>query len=311
MSVVCMGEMLIDFVATTSGVSVGSAEGFIKAAGGAPANVAVAVARLGYHASFIGQVGDDPFGHFLADTLRQEGVKLDGLHFSPQARTALAFVSLGEDGERSFSFYRHPSADMLLTPEQVAPEHITPYRIFHFGSISMISEPSRSATYKALEIAVKAGLLVSYDPNLRLPLWDSAEQAREQILEGLSYADLVKMSEEELDFLSGGDVNALWRDTLNYIVVTHGEKGATLHTRTLSHFVPSFSVQAVDTTGAGDAFVAGLLTGILAHHDYPDRIKEILRFANAVGAMTTTQKGAIPALPTQAQAQAFLATQEE
>ncbi len=306
MSVVCMGELLIDFVAIESGVSVGDVSGFVKAAGGAPANVAVAVARLGYKAGFIGQVGDDPFGHFLAKTLEQESVQIDGLHFSQGARTALAFVSLGEDGERSFSFYRHPSADMLLRPEQISAEHITPFRIFHYGSISLIGEPSRSATLRALEIAVKSGLFISYDPNLRLALWENAEAAKEQMLMGLDYANLVKISEEELDFLADGDINKLWRSDLRYIVVTRGDKGAALYTRDLSYLVPSFAVEAIDTTGAGDAFVAGLLSGIIAHHDYQDRLPELVRFANAVGALTTLQKGAIPSLPTRAQVDEFI-----
>jgi fructokinase len=171
--VVACGELLIDFVSTESGVTLAEAPAFKKAAGGAPANVAVGLARLGYRAGFLGQVGDDDFGHFLADTLGQAGVDTNGLRFTGAARTALAFVSLRSDGERSFVFYRHPSADMLWRPEDVNAAYAGSTRIFHYGSISLIGEPSRSATLAALGYARNAGALISYDPNLRLALWDA------------------------------------------------------------------------------------------------------------------------------------------
>ncbi len=264
MSVVSLGELLIDFVALESGVTVGEASGFVKAPGGAPANVAVAIARLGMPSAFLGQVGDDPFGHFLADVLHKEGVDVSGLRFSDQARTALAFVSLRADGERSFMFYRHPSADMLMTPADVALDVIDRAKVFHFGSITMIGEPSRSATLAAVRRAQERDLLISYDPNLRLSLWPSAEAARAGMLIGFDYAHVVKISDEELEFLTGGqDVAALWRDNLRLIVVTHGAGGSTAHTRRESYHVPGFKVQAVDTTGAGDGFMAGLLVRLL------------------------------------------------
>src|SRR5512136_3126909 len=176
--VIACGELLIDFVSTESGVTLGQAPGFQKAPGGAPANVAVGVARLGYRAGFLGQVGDDDFGHFLAETVAEAGVDVGGLLFSPAARTALAFVSLRSDGERSFMFYRHPSADMLWRPEDVNREYVSSTRIFHHGSISLINEPSRSATLAAVEYARAGGALISYDPNLRLALWPSPDAAR-------------------------------------------------------------------------------------------------------------------------------------
>ncbi|MBZ0289254.1 MAG: hypothetical protein K8I30_16665, partial [Anaerolineae bacterium] len=168
MSVACFGELLIDFVALESGVTVGDASGFQKAPGGAPANVAVAVSRLGYSSAFLGQVGDDPFGHYLAGVLLADRVDITGLSFIPHARTALAFVSLAEGGERSFVFYRHPSADMLMRPENVALNVIDQHRIFHFGSITMINEPARSATLAGVQHASAKNMLISYDPNLRL-----------------------------------------------------------------------------------------------------------------------------------------------
>jgi fructokinase len=309
MSVVCLGELLIDFVALESGVSVGDASGFEKAPGGAPANVAVAIERLGDHSAFLGQVGDDPFGHYLHDVLKAEGVDVSGLRFSDAARTALAFVSLAAGGERSFVFYRHPSADMLMKPEDVALNVIDSAKIFHFGSITLISEPSRSATIKAAAYANDKGLIVSYDPNLRLALWENAEAARTGMISGLDYATIVKVSDEEVEFMTGGDdVTPLWRDNIQLIVVTQGAEGSTAYTRDAKIHAPSFAVNSVDTTGAGDGFVAGLLTSVLKNpNDYADKLGDILRFANGVGALTTTQRGAIPALPTRDQVTRFLA----
>jgi fructokinase len=302
-----MGEALIDFVSQEVGVKVGEASGYEKAPGGAPANVAVAVERLGNEAAFIGMVGDDPFGHFLKEVLEAEGVELSGLKFTPDARTALAFVSLADTGERSFTFYRLPSADMLLKPEDVALDVIDRGQIFHFGSITLISEPSRSATLAAARHALDAGKLISYDPNLRLALWASEESARAGMRAGLDYANIVKLSDEEVDFLAGGDVEALWRTRMTLIVVTHGAKGATAYTRQGKVEVPAFSVEPVDTTGAGDAFVAGLLVGIMERRDtYMTQLQAILQFANACGALTTTNRGAIPALPIRSQVDEYL-----
>lgn len=308
MSIACMGELLIDFVAIESGVTVGEASGFQKKPGGAPANVAVAVKRLGHGSAFITQLGNDPFGHYLAGVVEAEGVDISGIRFTDKARTPLAFVSLRADGERSFMFYRHPSADMLMEPKDVAHDVIDAHDIFHYGSITLIDEPVRSATLSAVEYARSRGKLISYDPNLRLALWPSADAARAGMLNGLDYAQIVKVSDEELEFLTGGsDVGPLWRDSLTLIIVTHGAEGASIYTRSGVHHSPGFRVQAVDTTGAGDGFVGGLLVRILEYgDDYPAHLPEIARFANAVGALATTQRGAIPALPTRETVEAFL-----
>lgn len=314
MRVVSFGELLIDFVSLEMGVTVGDASGFVKAPGGAPANVAVAVARLGYDSAFMGQVGDDPFGQHLADILDAESVNIDGLTFSETARTALAFVSNNDDGDRSFMFYRHPSADMLMTPDDVKTEVIDGSDIFHFGSITMIHEPSKSATFKAVQHALDNDKFVSYDPNLRLPLWENEEDAKAGMLGGFDYANLVKISEEELEFLTGGtNVAPLWRDSIEMICVTYGHKGAIIHLKDgtqIKH--DGYAVRATDTTGAGDAFVAGILIGILDHWgDYQAHLADILDFANGVGALTTKQKGAIPSLPPMEQVQAFIASRQK
>ena len=178
-AVITLGELLIDFVSTRAGVSLEEAPAFEKAAGGAPANVAVGTARLGVTSAFLGKVGEDAFGRFLARTLKENGVDISGLCFSREARTMLAFVSLQASGERDFEFYRSPSADILYTPEEVHTALLQQARVFHFGSISLISEPSRSATLYAVETARQAGALISYDPNLRLNLWADEHAARE------------------------------------------------------------------------------------------------------------------------------------
>ena len=308
MSVLSFGELLIDFVALEMGVTVGDASGFVKAPGGAPANVAAAVARLGYPSAFMGQVGDDPFGRYLAGVLAAEHVDIRGLTYSSEARTALAFVSNTADGDRSFMFYRHPSADMLMKPADVNAALIDSFAVFHHGSITFIREPAASALRLALELAQSSGKFISYDPNLRLPLWDSAEAAKAGMLAGLDTANLLKISDEELEFLTGGaDVGPLWRDSLEMICVTYGAKGAVAHLKDGTRIERGgYAVKATDTTGAGDAFVAAMLIGILENRtDWRARLPEILDFANAVGALTCLGKGAIPSLPTMAQARAF------
>lgn len=322
---ICFGELLIDFVPTVSGVSLIEAPAFQKAPGGAPANVAVGLSKLGVSSGFLGKVGEDAFGHFLAQTLRNEGVDISELRYSRQARTMLAFVSLRADGERDFMFYRHPSADMLYEPGEVPERYLQAGKLFHFGSISLISEPCRSATLRAVEIAARAGLLVSYDPNLRLNLWESAEAARQGMLLGWPYASVIKVSAEELAFLSGqalGEAPSLaelrraaqsiWHAGLELLVVTLGSQGSAWITRQSAGFAPGFSVKPVDTTGAGDGFVAGLLRGLLAQPgawNDPQSLPGICRFANAVGALTTTQRGAIPALPDLIRVQQFMKEQ--
>lgn len=304
---------MIDFVPTTNGVSLSEATTFIKAAGGAPANVAVGLARLGVSCGFMGQVGDDAFGHFLAHTLQENNVDTSELEFSSHARTALAFVSLKADGERDFMFYRHPSADMLYSPDQVNEEYIHSAQIFHFGSISLIDDPIRRATLFAIETAKKAGAVISYDPNLRLPLWRDAESAREGMMLGWKLANVIKVSDDEFDFL-GGDVKKLWHDDLRLLVITRGNDGCTfVMPQTFEVFktskVSGFKVESVDTTGAGDGFVAGLLSGLLTHPhavDDEETLRAICRRANAVGAITTTKRGAIPSLPTSDEVDRFL-----
>jgi fructokinase len=262
----------------------------------------------------MGKVGDDPFGQFLARTLADAGVDIGPLCFTDQARTALAFVSLRADGEREFMFYRHPSADMLFTPDEVDEAALRAAKALHYGSISLISEPSRSATLHAIATARVAGCLISCDPNLRLALWPDPGATRAGLQLAMREAQVIKLSDEELRFLTGSDDPAaarqqLWHDRLELMVVTLGATGCVYFTPDHEGVVVGFSVQAIDATGAGDGFVAGLLQGLIRDRSAardPQRLREICRLACAVGALATTERGAIPALPTLERVQHFL-----
>jgi len=306
--VVCFGEMLIDFVPTVGGVSLAEAPAFKKAPGGAPANVAVGVSRLGGSSAFIGKVGDDEFGRMLADILRLNNVDNSGMRFDHNARTALAFVTLRGDGEREFLFFRHPSADMLLLESELDKNLIQKAKIFHYGSISLIEEPCRSTQLVAMKIAKAAGSLLSYDPNLRLPLWPSEEAARKEIMSIWNLADVIKISEDEITFLTGGDdpydddvvLQKLFHPNLKLLVVSEGPNGCRYYTQEFKGRVGGVKVKPVDTTGAGDAFVSGLLNSLASDLTLlkdEKKLREALLFANACGAITVTERGAIPAMP--------------
>ncbi|KAK7278351.1 hypothetical protein RJT34_23379 [Clitoria ternatea] len=315
--VISFGEMLIDFVPDTSGVSLAESGAFIKAPGGAPANVACAISRLGGNAAFIGKVGDDEFGRMLVDILKKNNVNTDGVCFDTEARTALAFVTLRKDGEREFMFYRNPSADMLLKESDLNMGLIKQAKIFHYGSISLISEPCKSSHLAAMKAAKEGGVLLSYDPNVRLPLWPSPEAARSGIKSIWFEADFIKVSDDEVNFLTQGDpekeevVMSLWHDKLKLLLVTDGEKGCRYFTKNFKGRVNGFSVKAVDTTGAGDSFVGALLTAVARDtsiFEIEPKLREALTLANACGAICTTQKGAIPALPTAEEASKFISS---
>uniref|UniRef100_A0A7C8YZ79 fructokinase n=1 Tax=Opuntia streptacantha TaxID=393608 RepID=A0A7C8YZ79_OPUST len=310
-SVVSFGEMLIDFVPDEAGVSLAESTGFLKAPGGAPANVACAITKLGGTAAFIGKVGDDEFGKMLAEILKKNGVNVDGIRFDKDARTALAFVTLKKNGEREFMFYRNPSADMLLKESELHIDLIKKAKIFHYGSISLISEPCKSAHMAAMKAAKEAGVILSYDPNVRLPLWPSPDACRDGIKSIWNQADIIKVSDDEVAFLTKGDatkeevVKTLYHDNLKLLLVTDGEKGCRYFTKNFKGSVKGFSVKTVDTTGAGDAFVGCFLFSLAKDPSIlqdENKLKEALTLANACGAICTTQKGAIPALPTHAQA---------
>ncbi len=317
---ICLGELLIDFVSTLNGVTLRDAPGFKKAPGGAPANVAVGLAKLGIETYFTGKTGKDAFGDFLRMTLEKFDVNTRFLTTTTKAKTTLAFVSLTEEGERDFVFYRDPGADMLLDQSDINDQMFVGSGVFHFGSITMTHEPSNSATFKAIHLARKYGYLVSFDPNLRPALWKTLDEAREKMRSGLELSDIVKLNEEEAKFIA--EANNL-EQAINYIqksydlalvAITLGKEGSIILHRQKMIRVNGFSVHAVDTTGAGDGFVAGLISSLyMFWNDLRERknitddtIRYAGRRANAVGALTTLKKGAIPALPTQEEVEIFI-----
>ena len=318
MDLVCFGELLIDFVATATG-PLRAAPGFIKAAGGAPANVAVAAARLGCETAFIGAAGKDEFGSFLKDELEKNGIDVKGLQLSAEGATPLAFVSLKENAERDFLFYWRGTADHFMRPRRIPMQMVRSSRIFHYGSISLIHPVTRRATRVVLDTALESGkTLVSCDPNLRLNLWPSSSQARATILRTIKTANLVKINEEELRFLTLNKdlyrgIRSLSGVTEAALLVTRGPRGAAFRWRRVEGEVAGFAVEAIDTTGAGDGFVAGFLSRLLQS---PGNLRELapeaqtlaqwIRYANAVGALATTRRGAIPSFPAPAEVASLL-----
>ena len=312
--VVALGELLIDF--TPAGKSAAGHSLFEQNPGGAPANVLVALSRLGGTGGFIGKVGNDQFGGALKQVLDENGVETKGLVFENEANTTLAFVHLDETGDRSFSFYRKPGADIMLRPEEINYDLIDMAKIFHFGSLSLTDEPSRTATISAVEYGKSKGKIISYDPNWRPPLWRSNDAAKEGMLRGLQYADIVKLSEEELYFLTGSsDLDSgtvgLLASGISLVVVTLGAKGCYYRYGGGFGCLPGYRVDAVDTTGAGDGFVGALLYHIsrleCSVSQVPrEQLEGMLNFSNAVGALVTTKAGAIPAMPTLAEVQRFI-----
>jgi fructokinase len=304
--VTAMGELLVDF--TYSGTTESGQRLFESNPGGAPANVLVTVSKLGGTAAFLGKVGQDEFGQSLRATLHEHSVDTSGLIETPDYNTTLAFVSLGQGGERQFTFYRKHGADVHLTAEEVNYRTIEDAKVFHFGSVSLTQDPVRTATLKAAEFAKREGKLVSFDPNLRPMLWESMEEARELTVKCLQFADVLKVSEEELAFLSGSsDISTgLQEVNQNYdiplILVTLGERGSLVQFQGQVETVPASRVRAVDTTGAGDSFVGGMLYQLTQHGTELTSISMsdmvgFARFANAVGGLVATKRGAIPAIP--------------
>jgi fructokinase len=301
--VICLGEALIDFIPMDS-----TNLNYIKSPGGAPANVAVGLSRLGINTTFLGKVGDDVLGHFLRDVLKREGVWTDQLFFSKEVRTGVVFVTLTPNGERSFDFYINPSADRFLEESDINENVFKMSKILHFGSISLISEPSRSATIKAVKVAKENGLIVSYDPNLRLGLWESAEVAKETIVSMLAEVDVLKISEEELEFITGEtDIDqgavALAQYEIPLLFITLGAQGSYVFVNGEKAHVEAMKVDAVDTTGAGDAFVSGILYKLqkrgkgIMNVTLAEAV-EIAQFASISGGLAASTKGAMTALPT-------------
>ena len=304
--VVALGELLIDF--TENGKSAQGNPLFEANPGGAPCNVLSMLQKLGHACAFIGKLGDDMFGKMLRDTAEDVGIDTRALILDPAAHTTLAFVHTAENGDRDFSFYRDPGADMLLREDEIPEELIRSARIFHFGTLSMTHEGVRAATKKAVAIAKESGALISFDPNLRPPLWASLDEAKEQIAWGLSQCDVLKIADNELEFMTGETdfekgAAILRREYPNIKVlnVTAGADGSWSFHEGRIVFVDSFRLGGtIETTGAGDTFCACVLHYVLqngAEGLTEAQMREMLRYANAAAYLVTTKKGAIRSMP--------------
>lgn len=312
MDLIAIGELLIDFTPCRNEDGLF----FKQNAGGAPCNMLAMAQTLGTQTSFIGKVGEDQFGHFLKKTLEEKAVGTQGLILSKEAPTTLAFVHWDDAGDRSFSFYRKGSADVMLTRKEIDMDFIASARALHFGSLSFTDEPAKSAVLAAVEHAREKGLMITYDPNYRPPLWDSEVHAVTEMKRGLVYADVLKVSDEEARLLTGEAelepaAKALAAFGVKLVCITLGESGSYFYHSQGSGTVPGFKARVVDTTGAGDAFFGSLVHQILQSGKpvedlTPGEITEFFTYSNAVASLCIEGLGGIPSLPEVSQIEARL-----
>lgn len=304
LDVIALGELLIDF--TMSGESEQGNNMFEACPGGAPCNVLAMLNKLGRKTAFLGKVGTDQFGVLLKNTLDEVGIVTSNLQMDSEVNTTLAFVHTFPDGDREFSFYRNPGADMMLTEDEVDPEFLKQTKLFHFGTLSMTHEGVRKSTKKALDIAKENGLLISFDPNLRPPLWSSLDLAKEQMEYGFQFCDILKISDNEIQFVSGKED---YDEGIQYlqekyhiplILLTLGKDGSRAYYKDMRVERGGFKMNTIETTGAGDTFCGSALNYVLEYgldNLTEERLGEMLTFANAAAALITTKKGAIRSMP--------------
>ena len=304
--VISIGEALIDFIPNQKGCELKHVTGFERVVGGAPANVSAVVAKLGGKSNFISKLGEDAFGDHIIEILKDANVNTDYILRTDKANTGLAFVSLKEDGNRDFSFYRNPSSDMLLEESELKQEWFEDCYCLHFCSVDLIECPMKNTHKKAIEYALQNKSIISFDPNVKLPLWDSEESCRDAILEFLHLAHIVKISDEELEFITGYDTvdkakEVLFNGNVKLVLFTKGKDGAEAHTKDKIVKIPGNSVDVVDTTGAGDSFIGSFLFKLLQDNINiknldsisDEMLKEYLVFSNYYATYSTTKKGAI------------------
>lgn len=312
--VVALGELLIDF--TENGVSEQGNPVLEANPGGAPCNVLAMLNKLGKKTAFIGKVGNDTFGHMLKRTVEESGTDVTNLVMDNDVHTTLAFVHTYPDGEREFSFYRNPGADMMLTKDEIMEDIIKAGKIFHFGTLSSTHEGVRAATRYALDIAKENGLLISFDPNLREPLWASLEDAKREIEYGLSKCDILKISDNELEFMTGTDDYSegvkILREKYDIpmIFVTLGKDGSRAYYKDIMVEAPPFAeVKTIEKTGAGDTF-GGCALGYILEHGIEnlteENLRELIIFANAGASLITTKKGALKVMPEKSEIEALI-----
>lgn len=308
--VVALGELLIDL--TQNGISQQGNPMLEANPGGAPCNVLALLSKLGHSTGFIGKVGCDGFGEQLCRAIQEVGIDHQGLCWDEYVHTTLAVVHTKPDGDRDFSFYRNPGADMSLTARELKEDMIRSCKIFHFGTLSMTDEPVRSATYQAIRVAEEAGCLRSFDPNLRPPLWESLDVARDQTLYGMAHCDILKISDNEIQWLTGEedyDKGIDWIcgrfPNIQLILLSMGREGSRGYCGKVRVEVPAVTdVKAIETTGAGDTFFAGVLHHVLQWGLGPyteEELGKMLSFANAAAAIVTTRKGALRVMPEEAE----------
>lgn len=317
--VICIGEALIDFIPCEKGVALKDVNNFFRVPGGAPLNVAATVSKLGGKSKILTKLGQDAFGDTIMETVKKLGVDVSSVIRTNIANTALAFVSLKENGERDFSFYRNPSADMLLDEEEIKKEHFNKGDILHFCSVSLIDAPIKKAHIKAINYCIENNGIVSFDPNIRLPLWKSRDECRKAVLEFLPKAHIVKISDEELEFITGikdekTALNSLFKGNISVVIYTKGGEGAELIKKDKKVSSQGFKVKVEDTTGAGDSYIGSFLYQIanneLSVKDIleleDEKIKDMLKFSNATAALVVSKKGAIAALPKKEEVDKFI-----
>lgn len=308
--IIAIGEALIDFIPDKTGCSFSEVTAFSPKTGGAPANVCGAFSRLGGSSMMITQLGNDPFGKKIADELKYSGIDTSAIRFTDEANTALAFVSLEKDGNRTFSFYRKPSADMLLSPNQIDEKWFDDAYALHFCSVSLGDFPMKDAHIRAIDIAKNKGMLVSFDPNLRFPLWNDREKLYSRVNEFIPMCDILKISDEELEFITGKtDIDKAVPELLDrgvkLIIYTCGKNGAYAYTNHIKVCASAEKVKAVDTTGAGDGFIGSFLwklqnLGINSENIiYTDetKLRKCLEFSNRFCAISVQSEGAIASYP--------------
>ncbi len=313
--VVALGELLIDF--TENGLSKQGNPLLEANPGGAPCNVLSMLQKLGDKTAFIGKVGNDGFGHLLTKAVQEQGINTTGLVYDNDVHTTLALVLKKENGDRDFAFYRNPGADMNLKEEEVNESLIASSSIFHFGTLSLTDESVKKATQKAVKVAKENGLTITFDPNLREPLWRSLEEAHEQVAWGLQQADVVKISDNEITWFTGMDnydegIAFLQKEypNLKLICLSMGGDGSKAVYRDIYVAYPAFLQEAtIETTGAGDTFCACMIHTVLENgidHLDEEKLKEMLKFANAAASLVTTKKGALRVMPTKEEVETFI-----
>lgn len=310
--VICFGEALIDLLSNKVKGQTSEHESFTKFAGGAPANVSVALAKLGGNSHFAGMLGEDMFGRFILDTLKEEGVKTDYTFFTALAKTGLAFVSLDEHGERSFEFYRPPAADLCFTPEHFKTDWFTDFGIFHFCSNSLTEADIAKTTQTGITMARENNWLISFDVNLRTNLWSKDAEPRQRISQFIPQADVIKVAIEELEFIANGEdhnktINQILQTGCQLVIVTDGPKTLTWYSQNNNQSITPVKVTPVDSTAAGDAFVGGIiyqLSALLNDRQSfthwladPSNVNQVLQFASKCGAYAAAHAGAFPSLP--------------